>query len=106
VTAIGLLIGIWLVSAGVMRLMRATTLGPHVMLRGAIVRGAIALLEIAVGVAVICEPHIGYATLAVLVGLWLIANGIATIVLGLALRKAGTELAEDSRAQRPFVHAG
>ena len=81
VSAIGLLIGIWLVAAGAVRLVRAVTLGV-----GTLLRLVIALLEIAVGIVIISEPHIGYATLAVLAGIWLILNGIGTISLGVALR--------------------
>jgi uncharacterized membrane protein HdeD (DUF308 family) len=90
VTAIGLLIGIWLVAAGLVRLMRALAFGMYVLLRA-----LIALLEIAVGIAIIADPHIGYATLAVLAGIWLIVNGIGTIALGVAIRNVTLE-ARDS----------
>ena len=83
VSAIGLIIGIWLVAAGVMRLLRAFTGGGHAMLRA-----LIALLEIVVGVIVVSDPHIGYATLAILIGIWLIINGLAWIGLGLVVRTA------------------
>jgi uncharacterized membrane protein HdeD (DUF308 family) len=93
VAAIGLLIGIWLVAAGVIRMIRAIALGGHVVLRV-----FIALVEIAVGIAVISDPHIGYATLAVLIGIWLIVNGIASIVLALAIRSVEPELRADLQA--------
>jgi len=83
VSAIGLIIGIWLVAAGVMRLLRAFTGGGHVALRA-----LIALLEIVVGVIIVSDPHIGYATLAILIGIWLIINGLAWIGLGIAVRAA------------------
>jgi uncharacterized membrane protein HdeD (DUF308 family) len=83
VSAIGLIIGIWLVAAGVMRLLRAFTGGGHVVLRA-----LIALLEIVVGVIIVSDPHIGYATLAILIGIWLIINGLAWIGLGIAVRAA------------------
>ena len=70
-SAIGLIIGIWLVAAGALRLLRAFTFGGHVVLRV-----LIALLEIVVGVIVVSDPHIGYATLAILLGIWLIINGL------------------------------
>jgi uncharacterized membrane protein HdeD (DUF308 family) len=82
VTAIGLLIGIWLVAAGVVRLVRALVLGRHPVL-GVL----IALLEVFVGIAIVADPHIGYATLAVLVGIWLILSGVGTIALGVTLRR-------------------
>ena len=80
VSAIGLIIGIWLVAAGALRLMRAISFG------GGILRILIALLEIVVGVIVVSDPHIGYATLAILIGIWLIINGLAWIGLGVVSR--------------------
>jgi uncharacterized membrane protein HdeD (DUF308 family) len=82
VSAIGLIIGIWLVAAGALRLVRAISFG------GGILRMLIALLEIVVGVIVVSDPHIGYATLAILIGIWLIINGLAWIALGIAVRAA------------------
>jgi uncharacterized membrane protein HdeD (DUF308 family) len=88
VSAIGLLIGIWLVATGVVRLMRAIAFGGRPFL-GIL----IAVLEVVVGIVIISDPHIGYATLAILVGIWLIINGIGTIALGLAVRSVRSELA-------------
>jgi uncharacterized membrane protein HdeD (DUF308 family) len=79
VSAIGLIIGIWLVAAGVVRLLWAITVG-------GVIRLLIAVLEIVVGVVVVSDPHIGYATLAILLGIWLIINGLAWIGLGIAVR--------------------
>jgi uncharacterized membrane protein HdeD (DUF308 family) len=86
VTAIGLLIGIWLVAAGVIRLFWAIALRRRVLLNI-----AVAVLEIVAGIVVISDPHIGYATLAILVGIWLILNGLATIAIGFAARRLGPE---------------
>jgi len=94
VTAIGLLIGIWLVAAGAIRLMRAIVEGVNLL------GIAIALLEIAVGIVIVSDPHIGYATLAVLTGIWLIISGIGTIGLGVAIRRAKPELTARSSAAR------
>jgi uncharacterized membrane protein HdeD (DUF308 family) len=82
VTAIGLLIGIWLVAAGVLRLLRAIAFGGPILLQA-----VIAVVEIVVGIVIVSDPHIGYATLAVLTGIWLILNGLGMIGLGLAVRK-------------------
>jgi uncharacterized membrane protein HdeD (DUF308 family) len=87
VNAVGLVIGIWLVAAGSVRLVRAVVEWVR-----PVVRSAIAALEIVVGIAVISDPHIGYATLAVLVGIWLILNALAMVGLGLMLRAAKSEL--------------
>lgn len=83
VNAIGLLIGIWLVAAGIVRLIRSLVVGTRPVL-GVIV----ALLEVFVGIAIVSDPHIGYATLAVLIGIWLIVSGIGTIGLGAVVRRA------------------
>lgn len=91
VAAIGILIGIWLVASGVIRLVRAIVEGQRPFLRA-----AIALIEIVAGIAVVSDPHIGYATLAVLYGIWLIVNGIGTIVFAVAVRGVAAVLAPDT----------
>ena len=83
VTAIGLLIGIWMVASGIVRLVRALVVATRPVL-GVLV----ALLEVAVGIVIVSDPHIGYATLAVLIGIWLILSGLGTIGIGVALRRA------------------
>ncbi len=83
VAAIGLLIGIWLVAAGVIRLVAALVEGGHRLLRA-----LIAGLEIVVGVVIVSDPHIGYTALAVIAGIWLILNGIGTIAVAIVLRTA------------------
>jgi uncharacterized membrane protein HdeD (DUF308 family) len=87
VAGIGLLIGIWLVAAGVIRFVRAFTEGRRVALQI-----VIALLEVAVGIVIVSAPHIGYGTLAILTGVWLIINGGITIAMGIAVRSARAEL--------------
>lgn len=86
VTAIGLLIGIWLVAAGVIRLVWALALARRRWLNV-----TVALLEMIAGIVIVSDPHIGYATLAILTGIWLIINGMATIALGVALRTIGPQ---------------
>lgn len=97
VTAIGLLIGIWLVATGAVSLARAIATGSWGLLWL-----LIAVLKIAVGIVIIADPHIGYATLAVLSGVWLIVNGISAIVLGLGLRSVRPEV----RTAAPPVQGG
>jgi uncharacterized membrane protein HdeD (DUF308 family) len=82
VSAIGLIIGIWLIAAGVLRLLRVISFGGHFL------RLLIAVLEIVVGIVVVSDPHIGYATLAILLGIWLILNGLAWIGLAFVIRAA------------------
>ncbi|HYB30545.1 MAG TPA: DUF308 domain-containing protein [Solirubrobacteraceae bacterium] len=96
VTAIGLLIGIWLIAAGVLRLLRALALGA-LRFWGIV----IALLEIAVGIAIVSAPHIGYTTLAIILGIWLIINGVGMTGLGLAIRRMGAEPAAGPRSSSP-----
>lgn len=83
VNAIGLLIGIWLVAAGAIRFVQAIS-GRVRPLLGLL----IALVELVAGVVIISDPHIGYTALALIVGIWLIVNGIATIVFAIAIRHA------------------
>ena len=40
----------------------------------------------AVGVLVVSAPHLGYNTLAIVIGIWLIINGLAWIGLGIVSR--------------------
>ena len=98
VTAIGLLIGIWLVATGAVSLARAIATGSWGLLWL-----LIAVLKIAVGIAIVADPHIGYATLAVLSGIWLIVNGISAIVLGLGLRSVRPEVRTTPRAAQGGV---
>ncbi len=83
VTAIGLLIGIWLVAAGIVRLIRAFYVRRHLAL-GIV----IALLEIVAGIVIVSQPHIGYATLAIITGIWLILSGLGAVAMGLAVHRA------------------
>lgn len=97
VSAIGLLIGIWLVCAGVLRLLRAMAL-PEQRLG----RFVLAVLEIVIGIVIVSDPHIGYTTLAVLAGIWLIVSGLGTMALALVVRGAMSEMKTGrSRRSRP-----
>lgn len=84
---VALLIGIWLIAIGVIRL---ATVGEEWEHRG---RHAFAgLLELIAGIVIVANPDIGYTTLAVLVGIGFILNGVGMAVLGLGMRRlsAGT----------------
>lgn len=94
VTAVALLLGLWLIAAAVVRVVVAIAAGDHLFRRLAVA----AVLAIA-GIAIVSEPHIGYATLAVITGLGFIAYGAAMIVVGAAIRSVGHEVAAaDHRA--------
>jgi uncharacterized membrane protein HdeD (DUF308 family) len=86
VSAIGLLIGIWLVAAGVIRLVTAIAERRRLLLQI-----IIALLEVVVGIVIVSDPHIGYTALAIIVGIWLIINGFGMITLAIALRAVTRE---------------
>lgn len=76
VQAVALLIGIWFVAIGAIRLVRAFTLEHRL---GNIV---LALLELIAGIVIVSSPHIRFATLALLVGISLILNGLAMAGVG------------------------
>lgn len=80
VTAIALLIGIWLIVAGVVRLVVAFALPDH-----RVRRIAVALVTGIAGVVIVASPHIGYTTLALIVGLGFIAYGAGMVLLGWAM---------------------
>jgi uncharacterized membrane protein HdeD (DUF308 family) len=95
VTAVALLLGIWLIAAAVVRLVIAFAGGEH-RLRRVIV----ALILGIAGIAIVSSPHIGYATLALIVGLGFIAYGAAMLVLGWALRTVGDAASPRAAAHR------
>ena len=82
VTAIALLIGIWLIAIGVIRLATAFEEPGRVGWR--IFAG---IVELIAGIIIVADPNIGYATLAILVGLGFILNGIGMIALGWGVRE-------------------
>lgn len=96
VTAIAILIGIWLVALGAIRLVSA------ISLRRGVWSIAVALIEIVAGVVIVSSPHIGFAVLALLVGISFILNGLGFLTLGWAmhaLRSAAPKpLADDPPA--------
>jgi uncharacterized membrane protein HdeD (DUF308 family) len=93
VLAIALLIGIWLVAIGVIRLIRALALEHRLW------NIVVALIEIVAGIVIVSSPHIGFATLALLVGISFILNGIAVVALGWTmhmLRRVAPTLVPDA----------
>ena len=76
VLAIALLIGIWLIAVGLVRLVGAFEREQRVW------NIVVALLELIAGIVIVSSPPIGFATLALLVGISFIANGVATFALG------------------------
>jgi len=80
VTAIALLLGIWLIAAGVVRLVVAFEVPEH-----RIRRLAVAVVMGAAGVVIVGSPHIGYKTLALITGLGFIGYGAGMLLLGFAM---------------------
>jgi uncharacterized membrane protein HdeD (DUF308 family) len=76
VLAIALLVGIWLIAVGLVRLVGAFEREQRVW------NILVALLELAAGIVIVSSPPIGFATLALLVGIAFIVNGVGTFGLG------------------------
>jgi uncharacterized membrane protein HdeD (DUF308 family) len=94
VTAIALLIGIWLIAVGVIRFAAAFDDYEH---RGW--HAFAGLVELVAGIVIIADPSIGYTTLAILVGISFILNGLATAALGWGLH----EVTKDAAKARPVA---
>src|SRR5262249_21382726 len=77
VTFVALVIALWLVAAGVIRLATAFEEPEH-----RVRHVLLGLVEMVAGIVIIANPDIGYATLAVLVGIGFILNGLAMGALG------------------------
>jgi uncharacterized membrane protein HdeD (DUF308 family) len=94
VAAVALLIGLWLIVIGVIRF--ATAFDEYEYRGWYALAGA---LELIAGIVIVANPDIGFATLAILVGIGFIVNGIGLGALGWALRAARQE------ASRPDLRA-
>jgi uncharacterized membrane protein HdeD (DUF308 family) len=80
VRAVALLLGIWLIAAGVVRLIGAFAYPGH-----RIWRIFVALVLGVFGIVIVSEPHIGYATLALISGICFILYGVGMVAVGWAL---------------------
>ena len=79
VTAIALLVGIWLVCFGVVRLVTAFGTEHRAW------QLVLAVVEVAAGVVVLSDSHIAFGTLALLIGIGFIARGAVLFAFGWAL---------------------
>lgn len=87
VRAVALLIGIWLIAAGLVRFIAAFETPEN-----RIWRIGVSLILAIFGVVIVASPHIGYTTLALITGIGFICYGIGMIAVGLAmhvLRRGG-----------------
>jgi uncharacterized membrane protein HdeD (DUF308 family) len=88
IAAIALLIGIWLIAVGVVRLIAAFEVDVN---RGwGIFAGAI---EVLAGIVIVSDPNIGFATLALLAGISFVFNGIGMFALGWSLHEVRRDVA-------------
>lgn len=96
VAAIALLVGLWLIIMGVIRLIRAFD---HAERPGwSIVNGIVELLG---GIVIVSSPHIGVHTLALLVGIAFILRGLALVAVAWALHRAARGLSASARGPAP-----
>jgi uncharacterized membrane protein HdeD (DUF308 family) len=96
VRAVALLLGIWLIAAGVVRLISAFAFpGDRIW------RIIVALVLGIFGIVIVSTPHIGYATLALIAGICFICYGIGMLAVGWAMhavRHAGAAIERDASA--------
>jgi uncharacterized membrane protein HdeD (DUF308 family) len=81
VKAVALLLGIWLIAAGVVRFVVAFAVAEN-----RIWHLCVALVLAIFGIVIVSSPHIGYATLAVITGLGFIFYGITMLAVAWAMR--------------------
>jgi uncharacterized membrane protein HdeD (DUF308 family) len=89
-----LILGVWFIVAGVVRLVAA--LGEREGRAGSI---AVAIVDVIAGIVILSWPGPSLATLAVIVGIVLIFRGAMWIVVGWALRGLGHEVDSELRAR-------
>jgi uncharacterized membrane protein HdeD (DUF308 family) len=92
---VALLLGIWLIAVGVVRFVEAFDTDHRFW--GIVV----ALLEMAAGIVIVATPPIGFATLALLVGIAFIVNGVALFALGWMMHSVRHEAGSAFQAGAP-----
>ncbi len=98
ITFVVVVIGIWLIAIGAIRFVQSFETEGHRLWRL-----VVAVVEVIAGIVIISSPHIGFATLALLIGFAFIVNGASLLVLGVAMHAVGHDTAE---SPRPPVAAG
>lgn len=81
VAVIALLLGLWLLIAGLLRLITALAVPPRSF--GSALLG---LVELVAGVVIVSSPNIGVTTLAILIGIAWILRGLMMVVVAWTLR--------------------
>ena len=87
VTFLVVIIGVWLIAIGAIRFVQSFEADGHRLWRL-----VVAVVELIAGIVIISTPHIGFATLALLIGFAFIVNGVSMFLLGIAMHvvKGGT----------------
>ena len=93
VTFIALLLAVWLIAAGVVKLVVAFDAEEHRARRI-----VVALVLTIAGIVIAANPNIGYATLALLTGIGFICYGVAMLIVGWAMRLARREATSAAHA--------
>ena len=83
VTFVVVMIGIWLIAMGAVRFVLSFETEGH-----RVWRIVVAVVEMIAGIVIISSPHIGFATLALLIGFAFIVNGVGMFLLGIAMHTA------------------
>jgi uncharacterized membrane protein HdeD (DUF308 family) len=81
VAVIALLLGLWLLIAGLLRLITALAVPPRSF--GSALLG---LVELVAGVVIVSSPNIGVTTLAILIGIAWILRGLMMVLVAWTLR--------------------
>ena len=94
VTAVAIFVGIWLVSAGALRIVR------NFAVRESWWHVALALLELIAGIVIISSPHVGFSALALLVGISFLLDGFGLILVGVLVRSVHGRTSRPARRRR------
>jgi uncharacterized membrane protein HdeD (DUF308 family) len=98
VLVVALAVGIYLILAGVLRLVGAAEASGG---RGWLVLGA--LVDLAFGILIVAWPEFGITTLAIVLGIVLIVRGLSLVALAFVLRAFGHDLGSASGPAAPAV---
>lgn len=77
---VAVLLGVWLIAIGAVRFVLSFETEGH-----RVWSLVVAAVEVVAGIVIIANPHIGFATLALLVGLAFIVSGVSMLLLGIAM---------------------
>jgi uncharacterized membrane protein HdeD (DUF308 family) len=92
VTFVAVILGVWLIAIGAVRFVQSFETEGH-----RVWRLVVAVVEVIAGIVIISSPHIGFATLALLIGFAFIVNGVSLFVLGIAMHTLKRDTVEPPR---------